>query len=112
LRKLPRRPEVEALERAASGDIFHFTRGDRKRDTDPLGFEQRTPGYTLVNLNAGYEWRYLRLEAGATNLLNRWYYLPLGGANFDDFQAGGWMGKILPLTGPGRSFYGGMSVPF
>jgi iron complex outermembrane receptor protein len=85
---------------------------DRKRDTDPLRFEQRTPGYTLVNLNAGYEWRHLRLEAGATNLLNRWYYLPLGGVNLDDFQAGGWMGKILPLTGPGRSCYVGISVPF
>jgi len=85
---------------------------DRKHDTDPLRFEQQTPGYTLVNFNAGYEWRHVRLEAGATNLLNRWYYLPLGGVNFDDFQASGWMGQILPLTGPGRSFYVGMSVPF
>jgi iron complex outermembrane receptor protein len=85
---------------------------DRKHYTDPLRFEQRTPGYTLLNVNAGYEWRHLRLEAGATNLLNRWYYLPLGGVNFDGFQASGWMGQILPLTGPGRSFYGGMSVPF
>lgn len=85
---------------------------DRKHDTDPLRFEQRTPGYTLVNLSAGYEWRHLRLEAGGSNLLNRWYYLPLGGVNFDDFQASGWMGQILPLTGPGRSFYAGMSVPF
>jgi iron complex outermembrane receptor protein len=85
---------------------------DRKHDTDPLRFEQRTPGYTLVNLNAGYAWRHLRLEAGGSNLLNRWYYLPLGGVNFDDFQASGWMGQILPLTGPGRSFYVGMSVPF
>jgi len=84
---------------------------DRKHDTDPLRFEQQTPGYTLVNFNAGYEWRHVRLEAGATNLLNRWYYLPLGGVNFDDFQASGWMGQILPLTGPGRSFYVGMSVP-
>ena len=85
---------------------------DRKQHTDPLRFEPRTPGYALLNFNAGYAWRRLRLEAGATNLLNRWYYLPLGGVNFDDFQASGWMGQILPLTGPGRSFYVGMSVPF
>jgi iron complex outermembrane receptor protein len=85
---------------------------DRKHDTDPLRFEQRTPGYTLVNLKSGYEWRHLRLEAGATNLLNHWYYLPLGGVNFGDFQASGWMGQILPLTGPGRSFYVGISLPF
>ena len=85
---------------------------DRKHDTDPLRFEQRTPGYALVNFNAGYEWRRLRLEAGGSNLLNRRYYLPLGGVNFDDFRARGWMGQILPLTGPGRSFYLGTSVPF
>ena len=85
---------------------------DRKHDTDPLRFEQQTPGYTLVNFKAGYQWRHLRLEGGGTNLLNHWYYLPLGGVNFDDFQASGWMGQILPLTGPGRSFYVGMSVPF
>ena len=85
---------------------------DRKHDTDPLRLEQPPPGSMLLNINAGYEWRHLRLEAGATNLLNRWYYLPLGGVNFDDFQASGWIGQILPLTGPGRSFYLGMSIPF
>ena len=85
---------------------------DRKHDTDPLRFEQQTPGYTLVNFNAGYHWRHLRFEGGGTDLLNHWYYLPLGGVNFDDFQASGWMGQILPLTGPGRSFHVGVSVPF
>jgi iron complex outermembrane receptor protein len=85
---------------------------DHKHDTDPLRLEQRTPGYSLVNFNAGYQWRRLRLEAGGNNLLNRWYYLPLGGVNFDDFQASGRMSQIMPLTGPGRSFYVGMSVPF
>jgi len=85
---------------------------DRKRDADPLRFEPRTPGYTLLNFNAAYEWPRLRLEAGGNNLLNRWYELPLGGVNVDDFQASGWMGQILPLTGPGRSFYLGVSVPF
>jgi iron complex outermembrane receptor protein len=85
---------------------------DRKRDTDPLRFEQPTPGYALVNFTAGYQWRHLRLEGGGSNLLNKWYYLPLGGVNFDNFLASGWMGQITPLTGAGRSFYMGMSVPF
>ena len=85
---------------------------DRKNDTDPLRLEQHTPGYTLVNFNAGYQWRHLRFEGGGTNLLNRWYELPLGGVNFDDYMASGWMGQILPLTGRGRSFYVGVSVPF
>ena len=85
---------------------------DRKHDTDLLRFEPRTPGYALANFNAGYQWRHLRFEGGGTNLLNRCYDLPLGGVNLDDFRASGWMGQILPLTGPGRSFYVGMSVPF
>jgi iron complex outermembrane recepter protein len=85
---------------------------DRKRDTDPLRFEQPTPGYALMNVNAGYQRRHLRLEGGATNLLNKWYYLPLGGVNVDNFLASGWMSQIMPLTGPGRSFYLGIGVPF
>jgi hypothetical protein len=27
----------------------------------------------------------------------------LGGVNFDDYMAGGWMNQIKPLTGRGRS---------
>lgn len=63
---------------------------ERKHDTDPLRFEQRTPGFTLMNSNAGYRGQHLRVEAGGSNLLNRWYYLPLGGVNFDDFS-GEWL---------------------
>ena len=29
--------------------------------------------------------------------------LPLGGVNFDDFMASGWMSAIKPLTGRGRA---------
>lgn len=85
---------------------------DRKSDVDPLRHEQRTPGYTLLNFNAGYQWRHLRIDAGGNNLLNKYYYLPLGGVNFDDFQASGWTSQIRPLTGPGRWFYIGLTVPF
>jgi iron complex outermembrane receptor protein len=85
---------------------------DRKSAVDPLRFEQKTPGYTLLNFNAGYQWRHLRIDAGANNLLNKYYYLPLGGVNFDDFQASGWTSQIMALTGPGRSFYIGMTVLF
>jgi iron complex outermembrane receptor protein len=58
-----------------------FTRGpevqmvDRKHDTDPLRLEPQTPGYTLVNFTAGYQWRHLRFEGGGSNLLNKWYFL-------------------------------------
>jgi iron complex outermembrane receptor protein len=76
---------------------------DRKADVDPLRMEQKTPGYTLLNLHAGYERGFLRVSAGGDNLLNKCYELPLGGVNFDDFMASGWMNQIKPLTGRGRS---------
>jgi len=85
---------------------------DRKSNVDPLRFEQQTPGYALLNLHLGYQWRRLRLDVGGDNLLNKYYYLPLGGVNFDDYMASGWSSQIRPLTGPGRSLYTGLTVRF
>ncbi len=85
---------------------------DRKSDVDPHRFEQQTPGYTLLSLHSGYEWRRLRIDAGGDNLLNKSYELPLGGVNFDDFMASGWMSQIKPLTGRGRSLYTGLTVRY
>jgi iron complex outermembrane receptor protein len=76
---------------------------DRKSNVDPHRFEQVTPGYALFDLHAGYRSRHLLASAAAENLLNRNYELPLGGVNFDDFMASGWMSQIKPLTGRGRS---------
>jgi iron complex outermembrane receptor protein len=83
---------------------------DRKHNVDPLRYEQRTPGYALLNFNTGYQWRRLHFDAGGNNLLNRLYDLPLGGVNLDDFLASGRTSQIRPLTGPGRSVYIGLSV--
>ena len=85
---------------------------DRKSDVDHLRFEQQTPGYALLNLHLGYQWRRLRLDVGGDNLLNKYYYLPLGGVNFDDFMASMWMSRIMPLTGRGRSAYVSLSTRF
>jgi iron complex outermembrane receptor protein len=85
---------------------------DRKSSVDPLRFEQQTPGYALLNLRLGYRWRLLRIDVGGDNLLNKYYSLPLGGVNFDDYMASGWASQIRPLTGPGRSLYTGLTVRF
>jgi iron complex outermembrane receptor protein len=85
---------------------------DRKANVDPHRYEQPTPGYALVNLHAGYQRGHLRMNAGADNLLNKCYELPLGGVNFDDFMASGWMGAIKPLTGRGRSGFFSLTVQF
>jgi iron complex outermembrane receptor protein len=76
---------------------------DRKKNIDPHRYEQVTPGYALFNLHAGYQRGYFQANAAADNLLNKWYELPLGGVNFDDYMASGWMSQIKPLTGRGRS---------
>jgi iron complex outermembrane receptor protein len=85
---------------------------DRKSNVDPHRLEQTTPGYALINLNTGYHRRSLRVSAGADNLLNKDYKLPLGGVNFDDFMASMWMSQIKPLTGRGRSVSASLIVQF
>ena len=85
---------------------------DRKSNVDPHRYEQTTPGYALFNLHAGYRRGHLRMDAAGDNLLNKDYELPLGGVNFDDFMASGWMNQIEPLTGRGRSFYGSLTARF
>jgi hypothetical protein len=45
-------------------------------------------------------------------LLNKDYELPLGGLNFDDYMASGWMSQIKPLTGRGRSIYVTLTARF
>jgi iron complex outermembrane receptor protein len=91
---------------------FEIQAVDRKSDVDPLRFEQQTPGYSLLNLHLGRQWQRLRLDVGGDNLLNKYYCLPLGGVNFDDYMASGWSSQIRPLTGPGRSLYVGLTVRF
>jgi len=101
---------TEKLKRWSAGPEIQLV--DRKSDVDPRRFEQKTPGFALLNFNAGYQLPHLRISAGGSNLLNRYYELPLGGVNFDDFQASGWSSQIRPLAGPGRSVYVGLTVPF
>jgi iron complex outermembrane recepter protein len=84
----------------------------RKTEVDPLRDEPQTPGYALVNLRTSYEWRNLRFDAGITNLCNRFYFLPLGGVNYDNFLATGATSKIGPLAGQGRSVNAGVTFRF
>ena len=85
---------------------------DRKSNVDPNRFEQKTPGYSLFNLHAGYRRGHFLANAAADNLLNKWYELPLGGVNFDDFMESMWMGQIKPLTGRGRSVSFSLTAQF
>jgi len=83
---------------------------NRKSNVDPRRFEQPTPGYTLVGVRTAYQLGYIRFDLGCDNLFNKYYELPLGGVNFDDYMASGWMSQIRPLTGRGRSVYVGLTM--
>jgi iron complex outermembrane receptor protein len=100
----------EELKGFAAG--FGLQAVDRKADVDPRRLEQKTPGYALLNLHSAYQRGFLRASVAGDNVLNKCYELPLGGVNFDDFMASGWMSQIKPLTGRGRSFQASLSVRF
>jgi iron complex outermembrane receptor protein len=84
----------------------------RKSETDPLRFEPRTERYVLVNLSSACQYRNMRIEVGVTNLLDKFYYLPLGGINYDNFLDSKKTTPFGPLAGQGRSFNIGMTQSF
>mgnify|MGYP000241054924 FL=1 len=85
---------------------------DSKTEVDSVRYESKTAGYTLVNLRTGYQWKKARLDLGVTNLFDKFYYLPLGGADYANWNASGGQGAIGPVAGMGRSVNVGLSVDF
>lgn len=77
---------------------------NKKSDVDPQRYEAQTPGYALVNLRTSYQWRMLRFDVGVMNLLDKFYYLPLGGINYDQNLSDKRKGIIQSVPGQGRSF--------
>ncbi len=90
----------------------------KKFETDPLRFEPKTAGYALVNLRTAYQWKNLRIDFGITNLFDKFYYLPLGGINYDNFlnsklpPSTRRAADFEPLAGQGRSFNVGLTQTF
>ena len=85
----------------------------RKSAVDDRRNEDRTAGYSLMNLGARYQVnKTFTLQAGVRNLFDRQYALPLGGANLAAYKASASATQIDPLPGQGRSFDIGMSVRF
>ena len=67
--------------------------------------ELPTPGYVLVNLRTGYEWKQLRLDAGLDNAFDKQYVLPLGGRYWVGDPTG-----ASSVPGVGRSLFAGLTV--
>lgn len=78
--------------------------------------EMKTGGYSLFNLRATYEDKKYRFTAGVDNVLDKFYYLPQGGAYVGQGQTmsinpsnPAWG---TPVPGMGRSFKVGVNVKF
>jgi iron complex outermembrane receptor protein len=76
--------------------------------------EIKTPGYGLLNLRSSHSWERVQVDLGVENLLDRFYYLPTGGAYTGQGStmmrnAVDW-GVAVP--GMGLSLYVGATVTF
>ena len=85
---------------------------DSKAEVDGLRNEPTTPGYALLNLRTGYQWPNVRLNAGIDNVIDKFYYQPLGGVNFDNFQASNYNAPLQSVAGAGRTFYTSLTIQF
>ena len=98
---------------------------DEKKDVSAARRENKTAGYTLLNLRSSYEWKNFRFDIGLENALDKQYALPLGGAYIGQGgtmsigSAGNyaWAGTKNPppgyqVPGMGRSIYAGINIKF
>lgn len=87
-------------------NILEWQIVDAKSHLSGIRRELPTAGYALVNLRTSYELKHGRIDFGIENLMNRFYYLPLGGAYLGQ---GATMGMGVPfgttVAGAGRSLY-------
>lgn len=78
--------------------------------------EMKTGGYSLFNLRATYEDKQYRFTAGVDNVLDKFYYLPQGGAYVGQGSTMSFNPSNpawgTPLPGMGRSFKVGVNVKF
>jgi iron complex outermembrane receptor protein len=85
---------------------------DRKSRTDAHRLEPRTAGYTLLNLQTGYQMsKSVRFHGGVNNAFDKHYAAPLGGVYLARLVKDG-MGALQPLPGYGRSVEMGALVSF
>jgi len=86
----------------------------RKTRLSDIRGEQATPGFAVVNLRISRSWQQLRLDFGVENLLDKFYYLPQGGA----YTAQGMTMSLngipfgVRMPGIGRSVYAGLHYTF
>jgi iron complex outermembrane receptor protein len=86
---------------------------NKKSSVDPYRYEPGTAGYALVNLRTAYQYKNMRIDFGVMNLFDKYYFLPLGGVNYDRSLAiSGRPVYFDALAGMGRSFNVGITQSF
>jgi iron complex outermembrane receptor protein len=85
-----------------------------KKDVSQVRDEVQTPGYSLLNVRTHYQWHKLGINVGIDNLLNRFYYDPLGGAYTGQGMT---MSKSgipwgVGVPGPARTYYTSFDYAF
>ncbi|MDD2720611.1 MAG: TonB-dependent receptor [Gallionella sp.] len=70
--------------------------------------ENRSGGYSLLNLRSSYEWHQVRFDVSVENLLNKFYVDPLGGSYLGQRPVVAGIG----VPGMGRSINAGVTVKF
>jgi len=77
--------------------------------------ELETASYVLLNLKTSYEWKFVNIDFGVDNLLDKQYYAPLSGTYIGDQNAmtlASSRPKTLNLAGQGRSVYVGFTLTY
>jgi iron complex outermembrane recepter protein len=85
---------------------------DRKKHRDTTRLEADTDAFALVDLELSYRWEKLALSLGLSNLFDRYYDLPLGGANYAGWLATDRSEQFGALPGEGRSVDVGIKYNF
>jgi iron complex outermembrane recepter protein len=87
---------------------------DDKTEVSQVRNEVETGGYGLFNLRSSYQWKQARLDLGIENLFDKYYHHPLGGAYTGQGKtmSGTDVPWGVPVPGPGRSFYAGVTLNF
>jgi iron complex outermembrane receptor protein len=103
-----------ALEQKISGwtNAVEVQLVDGKTRVDPQRKEPVTPGYALFNLRTAYQWKNLRVDVTVSNLFDKFYYLPLGGINYDQNLANRRLTPFDSVAGKGRSLTVGVTQSF
>lgn len=75
--------------------------------------EPTTPGYALLNFRSSYQLQKFKFDVGVDNLLDKYYYHPLGGVYIFAARPGNYAPDSLPaVPAIGRSVFVSMNLEF